>query len=140
MLLSHRNFILRVRTFSSHFGKEEHLRATDILGPEEDSLHHADLIDELQVVILATHGVIVALDRAHNCQEQVHQHNRVKHNTEHEEQHLGIAETLGIAEFKTIDGTNKNLPPNGHVLAKPLVLPVPERINLSILVVRRLNS
>ena len=80
------------------FCKEHHgIIAT--LGRKEDALEGADLVNEHAVVVLTFGAINFSLHGAYNCQEQVHEHNRVKYNAEQEQEHLGIAEAFGIVKL-----------------------------------------
>ena len=106
---------------------------------EEDALERADFVDEHAVQVLALGTIDFSLHGAHNCQQQVHEHNRVENNAEQEEEHLGVAEALSIVNLKADDGADENLAPDLDVLAQPLVLPVPEGLHFLVFVIRRLN-
>jgi len=90
-------------------------------------------------VILAAECRDVALNRAHNSEQQVHEDDRVEGDAEEEEEHLRVAKALCVIQLETDDSADKDLSPNLHILTQPLILPVPDGVHFQVLIVRRLD-
>lgn len=125
--------------FAAQFGEEESRSVAEKLWLEEYALHHANLVDELALVILAAECRDVALNRAHNSKQQVHEDDRVEDDAEEEEEHLRVAKALCVIQLETDDSADKDLSPNLHILTQPLILPVPDGVHFQVLIVRWLD-
>lgn len=107
---------------------------------EEKTLHHANLMNELSVVVRSTDLANRSLDCTDESQQQISQHNDVEDKSDEEDEPLRVIKANDVVTVQSSNSTNEDLSPDVDVLAEPLVFPRLEVCDFHFLVKGWFNS